>query len=174
MLAREQQQANVAHESADICVRSLASIPVETVRQVIDLICQDEYVYGAVSTDHRAPSFIQHPCVNYLGAFVNRKLVGAFVLVEASDIEIDLHSMLLKEALPYSRELGTACIAHAFSLPCIRRVTAYVSSARPTVINYCKRLGFQVEGVRKDAESRNGVFFDVVVLGVTRQSWVGN
>ena len=173
MHATAQRKPRTATQQADITVRSLANLPQDVVQRIVNTICSDEYVNAALKTDQRRPGFIAHPCVDYLGAFVDDKLVGVFALVEASDIETDLHAMLMREAIPHSRELGRACIEYALSIPGVRRLTAYVSSARPSVINYCMRLGFIHEGTRREAETRGGFLFDVHVLGMTRADCIG-
>lgn len=154
-------------------VRSLSGLPARVVESVVNAICQHPAVRSAVSTDQREPGFINSPLVDYLGAFVDEELVGVFLVIEASDLERDLHALLLPEAIAHSRVLGRACINHVFNSTGVRRVTAYVSSARPSTINYCKRLGFVSEGIRRNAESRNGFLFDVHTLGMTRSDWIG-
>jgi hypothetical protein len=154
-------------------VRSLAHMPARVVEEVVNTICAHASVARAVTTDQRAPGFISHPCVDYLGAFVGQDLVGVFMTVEASDIERDVHALLLPQALKHSRDLGAACLHWVFNDPAVQRVTAYVSSARPSTINFCRRLGFVQEGVRRHAETRAGQPHDVHVLGITRREWKG-
>ena len=92
--------------------------------------------------------------------------------IEYSDTETELHSLLLRRALKASRPLGQACINWAFNdSPIVQRVTAYVFESMLTARNYCLRLGFQIEGFRRNAFSYNGAPEGVWVLGMTRSDW---
>lgn len=133
-------------------------------------IYRDPYV-SRVGHDHRAAEPIIHPNANYLGAYVDGELVGAFLLIESGFIETDLHALLTIRALEHSRELGRLCIDAAFSDPNIQRVTAYVIEGLTTARNYCLKLGFQFEGIRRNACMQNGELLGVHILGMIRKEW---
>lgn len=141
-----------------------------TDRKAIDLLYADPYI-AQVGHDDRPAQYIDHPAVKYLGAYVNSKLVGAFVMIESGYVEKDLHSLLTKEALPHSRTLGQLCICSAFTDRNIARVTAYVMDGLTSARNYCLKIGFQSEGYRRDACRRNGQLVGVHILGITRKDW---
>lgn len=137
---------------------------------LIAQIYSDEVV-SVISTDQRTAAPINHPLASYLAAYVDGVLVGGFLLVKTTRIETDLHALLWRCALPHSREFGRMCIATAFASINVMRVTAYVSQALKTVRNYCMKLGFTSEGIRRDACSVNGIFYGVETLGMTRKEW---
>jgi hypothetical protein len=124
-----------------------------------------------VGHDHRPAAPITHPAVRYLGAYVGGSLVGAFAVIESGFIELDLHALLTKRALPYCRELGRLCLAHAFGDTAIQRVTAYITEGLESARNYCLKLGFKVEGFRRCAVQKSGRLLGVHVLGLSRQDW---
>jgi len=130
----------------------------------------DPYI-ARVGHDDRPAAPISHPHVHYLGARVDGELVGAFMIIESGFVEVDVHALLSRRALPHSRELGRLCLAQAFANPEIQRVTAYVIDGLNAARNYCLKLGFQYEGVRRCACRQGGRLRDVHTLGMTRNDW---
>jgi hypothetical protein len=132
-------------------------------------VYQDPYI-ARVGHDHRPAAPIDHPNATYLSAWVGDSFAGAFLVIKQSAVELELHALLKKSALKQSRDLGLACLAWAFAQP-ILRVTAYIIEGLEAVKNYCFKLGFKLEGCRRNACVQNGVIKDVYVLGMTRQEW---
>jgi hypothetical protein len=130
----------------------------------------DPYI-ARVGHDDRPAAPIEHPHVHYLGARVDGELVGAFMIIESGFVEVDVHALLTRRALPHSRALGRQCLAQAFANPAIERVTAYVIEGLTAARNYCLKLGFQTEGLRRNACRQNGRLLGVHVLGITRNEW---
>jgi hypothetical protein len=130
----------------------------------------DPYI-ARVGHDDRPAAPIEHPHVHYLGARVDGDLVGAFMVIESGFIEVDVHALLARRALLHSREFGRLCLAHIFANPVIERVTAYVIDGLTAARNYCLKLGFQIEGLRRNACRQNGRLLGVHVLGITRNEW---
>lgn len=131
---------------------------------------RDPYI-SRIGHDHRPAAPIEHPDVHYLGARVNGELVGAFLVIESGFIETDLHALLTRRALPHSRALGRLCLDYAFANPAIQRVTAYVIEGLTAARNYCLKLGFKTEGMRRCACQQNGRLLGVHILGMTRNEW---
>lgn len=150
-------------------VVSLALEPVKSLHTLNDLF-SDPYI-SRIGHDHRAASVIDHPHVKYLSARLNGEQVGAFMIVESGFVEIDIHAMLTKRALLHSREFGKLCLLWAFAHRHIQRVTAYIIDGLDTAKNYCMKLGFKNEGMRRDACMKNGSLVGVHILGMTRQDW---
>jgi len=132
-------------------------------------VYQDPYI-ARVGHDHRPAAPIDHPNATYLSAWVGDSFAGAFLVIKQSAVELELHALLKKSALKQSRDLGMSCLAWAFAQP-ILRVTAYIIEGLEAVKNYCLKLGFKLEGCRRNACVQNGVIKDVYVLGMTRQEW---
>ena len=136
----------------------------------LDALFRDPYI-ARVSHDDRPAAPIEHPHVHYLGARIDGELVGAFMIIESGFVEVDVHALLSRRALPHSRALGRLCLAQAFANPSVERVTAYVIEGLTAARNYCLKLGFQVEGLRRNACRQNGRLLGVHVLGITRNEW---
>lgn len=147
----------------------LAVLPLND-RAAIEALYRDPYI-ARVGHDHRAAEYIEHPAVKYLGAWIGKKIVGAFIIIESGFIELDLHALLTRQALPKSRELGRLCIAYAFQNKSIQRVTGYVIEGLEAARNYCLKLGFKDEGMRHDACMQGGRLLGVYTLGLTRKDW---
>lgn len=130
----------------------------------------DPYI-ARVGHDDRPAAPISHPHVHYLGARVDGELVGAFMVIESGFIEVDVHALLTRRALQHSRVLGRLCLDQLFANPVIERVTAYVIEGLATARNYCLKLGFKAEGVRRNACRQHGQLLGVHILGMTRNDW---
>lgn len=130
----------------------------------------DPYI-ARVGHDHRAASPIEHPAASYLGAYVDKRLVGAFLVIDSGYIERDVHALLTRAALLHSRALGRLCLAHVFADPAIARATAYIIEGLEMAKNYCLMLGFEYEGFRRDACMKGGKLVGVHTLGITRNDW---
>ena len=148
---------------------SLSLEPVKDINTISDLF-SDPYI-TRIGHDHRAASAIDHPNVKYLSARLNGEQVGAFMIIESGFVEIDIHALLTKRALPHSRDLGRLCLMWAFAQQHIQRVTAYIIDGLNTAKNYCMKLGFKNEGMRRNACMKNGALIGVHILGMTRQDW---
>lgn len=114
---------------------------------------------------------IVHPLVTYLSAFNGREFLGAYIVVKFSDYEYEAHSLLMKKATRYSRSLGELLVEWVFSHDKVMRITGYVREGIQTAVNHCLKMGFQLEGFRRDALLVNGEAKGIHVLGLTRKEW---
>ena len=137
----------------------------------LDQVYSDDYIRRAISHDGRQASAITHAVAEYLAARVGNIFCGAFLLVRSSNIEMDIHALLFKAAVRWSRWLGMQAIDHVFLSYPVERITACVFADLPTVGNYCIKLGFSYEGTRRNACKRGGVLTGVDMFGITRADW---
>lgn len=138
-------------------------------RLLLDLY-SDPYI-TRVGHDHRPAAPISHPLVTYLSASVNGEFVGAFMAIQQTAVEIDLHALLKKSAVLHSRKIGKEVIRWAFESRPILRITAYVIEGLESAKNYCLKLGMTMEGFRRDACVQHGKIKGVYILGMTRAEW---
>ena len=129
----------------------------------------DPYI-TKIGHDHRPAYPVFDQTATYLSAFVDGKFAGAFLAIKSSFIEYDLHALLKKSHIKQSRDLGRAFLLWAFAHP-IERVTAYIIEGLGSAANYCRKLGFVDEGVRRNACIQNGIKKNVYILGMTREDW---
>lgn len=125
-----------------------------------------------VGHDHRTAGPVFHPEAHYLGAAVDGKPCGGFLIIESGWVEWDVHALLHGWAWRHFREFGRMCIAHCFNVCAdLQRLTAQVLGSLTSARNYCIKLGFTVEGFRRDAVRVAGAPMGVWVLGITRRDW---
>lgn len=133
-------------------------------------IYADPYI-TKVGHDHCPAVPIIHPQVTYLTAWVGDFFAGAFMVFERA-IDFEMHSLLKKKALPWSRDLVRLCVEWAFSHP-IHRLSVQIIEGFETAKNLCLKLGFKVEGTKRNACMQGGVMRDVYQLGLLREElWV--
>lgn len=113
------------------------------------------------------PVFSEHAV--YVSAFVDGKFVGAYLAIESTQIELEVHSLLKKTATPYSRELGRAFLLWCFSKPYIRRLTGYILEGFESARNHCLKMGFTLEGVKRNAFLISGKPRNVYIMGILRE-----
>lgn len=142
-----------------------------TDRGAIERIFADPWVADKLRREGRDPGFIEHPLVSYFGAYIGDELVGVFTHIQFTRIEVEVHAALLPEALPHSRELGTLFLDSVFADPEVTRATAHIIGSLKSAVNYCLKLGFQIEGVRRDAVVQDRRLWPVVTLGLLRGEW---
>jgi hypothetical protein len=150
----------------------LAALALEHVQNLDTLteLFKDPYI-SRIGHDHRELEPIDHPHVKYLSAKLDGEQVGAFMVVESGFVEIDFHAMLSKRAIKHSRAFGQLFLEWVFAQNHLNRVTAYIIDGLNSANNYCLKLGFKYEGMRRGACLKNGQLVGVHVLGMTRHDW---
>jgi hypothetical protein len=140
-------------------------------RAAIERILRDPWIKPKITRDGREPGFIDHPLVSYFGAYVDGRLLGVFVHIQFTEIEVEVHVALLREALPHSRKLAALFMDEVFADPKVTRATAHAIGSLKSAVNFGKKLGFQYEGERRDACIQNNRLLPVITLGLLRSDW---
>jgi len=130
-------------------------------------LMRDPYI-ARVGHDHRACEPIDNECVHYYGAYLFGSFMGAFCAIESGHVDWDVHAYLRRGALSMSRELGIEFLDKLFDEQPISRVTAQIIQGLETAVNYCKRLGFEYEGYKRNACQKDGALVGVHILGLTK------
>lgn len=133
-------------------------------------VYSDPYIASRIGHDHRPAMPIAHPNVTYLSAWIGDAYAGAFMAIKQSAVELELHALLKRSSVKHSRGLALAFLNWAFAKP-IHRVTAYIIEGLNSVVNFCLKLGFVIEGVRRNACVQNGAIKNVYCLGMLREEW---
>lgn len=131
---------------------------------------QDGYIQR-VSYDDRPASPVSHPLASYVSAFINDMFVGAFLIIRFTRREVEIHALLLKQALIHSREFGKMIIDSVFANKDVMRITANVLQGLESAKNYCLKLGFKLEGIKRSVCLIKGKPTDLYILGLLRQDW---
>lgn len=133
-------------------------------------IYSDSYI-SKVSHDNKSFEPIEHPLVKYISAFVDGIFAGAFMIVHFSKTEIEIHSLLKKQFIKYSRKLGKEVIDFIFYTYDNLRLTAYIIDGLEMAKNYVIKLGFSLEGIRKDGCVKDNKIKNIYIYGLTRKEW---
>lgn len=107
----------------------------------------------------------------YLGCFVHDELVGAYLMVEYSDYEFEVHSLILDRGMYFSRRFCELMFEWVFRHKRILRLTGCVMEDLKTMRNHALKMGFKKEGFRRDALLINGEPKGLHVMGITRKDW---
>lgn len=128
----------------------------------------DPYIMKAFKIDNKTPEPILHPLVTYYTAFKDKEFMGAFIHIQQSQYDAELHIMLLKKAITHSREFGRMMIEESFKDKDVLRITAPAYGDLHTAMNYAIKLGFNLEGIKKDVALRDGKTINEYIYGITR------
>lgn len=150
----------------------MAALSISSVTNPLALreLYADPYI-ARVGHDHRSAEVLIHPDAHYFAASVDGVMVGAFLLIESGYIEVDVHALLRRQALPHCRDLGRLFLDEVFRMQHVQRVMAQVIEGLESARNYCLRLGFKNEGFKRAACMRSGQLVGVHMLGLTRTDW---
>lgn len=114
---------------------------------------------------------VSHPLARYLSARVDGKFVGAYLVIECSDFEYEVHTYLLRESVRHSRELGALLIEWVFSHSSVLRLTGLIPENIHSALNHAVKMGFKYEGFRRDAIMIDGEPKGIHMVGITRRDW---
>lgn len=114
-----------------------------------------------------------HPLAVYLSAWVGDLFVGAYLVIRFSDTEYEAHSFLRATATKHSRALGKLLLEWVFANPGVLRLTGYIREGLESARNHCLKMGFSLEGFRRDALLLNGKPCGIYVMGITKNEWCG-
>lgn len=130
-------------------------------------IYQNDYVLSAFGELHtRNP--LKSDIVKYYSCYVNGNFVGCFLEIMRSPIESEVHSLLFKKAAKYCRELARIFIRQLFESKPIVRVSTQVMQIHKSVINFCLKIGFVFEGIKKNADLKDGKLQDLILFRILR------
>ena len=130
----------------------------------LNTIYSSPYIVGAIKSN----TPVNNPLAKYISAFIDNEFLGCFLTINFSKHEIEIHSLLLEKALPYSRELGRMILSKCFNENDIMRITAPIRETSHTVKNYVKKLGFKLEGIKRNATIENDKPISVEYYGLLR------
>lgn len=130
----------------------------------------DPYIQR-VGHDHRPAAPIFHPSASYISCWVDDEFAGAFLMLKSSQVDYDMHALLLKAYRLNSRDLGKLCADYVFNKYPLDRITAPVIEGNEGARNYCQKIGFKQEGFKRDACIQNGMLKGIYIMGLTRSDW---
>lgn len=132
---------------------------------IINQFYLDPHIVAGAKRDGVMLGARDHPAIHYLICEIDAKPAGFYAVVQLNDIDWEAHVCLMKWAIPQARDFGAMVIDWLWAAGA-QRIT--VPAIKATTVNYCRRLGFSIEGVRRKAVSVNGARLDVTYLGLLR------
>lgn len=130
-------------------------------------VYQNEYVLSAFGELHtREP--LKSDFVKYHSCYADGNFVGCFLEIMRSPIESEVHSLLFKSAAKHCRELALIFIRQLFDSKPIARVCTQVMYIHRSVINFCLKIGFKIEGFKQNADLKDGVLQNMVMFRILR------
>jgi hypothetical protein len=139
---------------------------------LVDAVLSDPWIADRLRHDGRSPCYLASPAVSYLAAYVGDDLAGVFIAGRIGSYEVEAHVALYRSGTRHGRPLAALFLARAFADPTVLRVSAPVLASLPSSVNFCRRLGFVQEGVKRAACLRDGVPTDLIMFGLTREEWL--
>lgn len=124
-----------------------------------------------IGDDDQPAAPVSHPLLKYLSAWVCGQFVGAYIVIEFTAREYEIHSLLMRKATRHSRELGRLVLAWAFGHESVMRVTGYIREGIDSAVNHCLKMGFVYEGFRRNALLVDSKPHGIHILGMTRDDW---
>ena len=106
-----------------------------------------------------------------MSTWVNGVYAGAFLMIRFSKTEMEAHSLLKKEFIKHSRELGKEALEWIFNQENILRVTTHIPDYLNLAMNYVKKIGFKEEGIKRDATTKDGKITNIHLFGITKKDW---
>ena len=132
-------------------------------------VYSNPYIIRAFKKDGADFKPNKHNLIKYYSCFINSEFVGCFMHIQFTKNEIEAHSLLLKKALKYSRELGQLFIESCFKDKNVTRITTYVPADLKTAINYLLKLNWKIEGIKRNSIIKKNKELDTYMLGITRK-----
>lgn len=103
---------------------------------------------GVIHLGDADPSFVQHRCAE-LGILISKKYRNQ----------------------RYGSEAIEWALNWAFRYGGLHRVELFAYAYNEAAIRLYKRVGFKAEGCRRDAQFVNGMYWDVILLGILADEW---
>jgi len=139
-------------------------------QQHLDEIYQDPYITSPFHDNmQHQPVFV--PNSFYLSAWVNDEFAGAFLMFKYSEAEMEVHSLLKRSFVKKTRTLGKELIKWVFDFEHVLRLSTYIPSDMPSVMNYVEKIGFIPEGIKREVSTKNGSFINNHIYGITRTDY---
>lgn len=141
----------------------------ETIKRIVT----HPQVYPFLSDDGSPPASEWQPTesetVYYVAASNHRGVVGVLIFTPHNSICYEGHSALLPSVWGHGPEIGKLAMRWMFENSPCRRLIGNAPSFNPRVLAYAKRSGMQPFGVNQKSFLKDGILYDQVVLGASKE-----
>ena len=122
-----------------------------------------------ISHDHRGANPIIHPMVSYYSAFKGAEFMGAYMVIRLSPIDYEAHMLLLPKATKLQREFGYMFLESMFEQT--DSVPTIIIDGMETAKNHVTKMGFKLEGIKREAFQQNGIKKDAYMYGLLKSEF---
>lgn len=124
-----------------------------------------------IKHDHAELGYIDHPMIDYYSCFMDDDFVGCYIVAKIFPIDYEVHMLLLPTAVRNYRELGREMASILFEET--DRISTVVVDGMNSAKNYVEKLGFRLEGIKKEAFEQGGVKKDAYFYGLLKKDFIG-
>ena len=124
-----------------------------------------------IKHDHAELGYIDHPMVDYYSCFIDDEFVGCYIVAKISPIDYEVHMLLLPTEVKRHRELGLKMATILFEET--DRISTIIIDGMNSAKNYVKKLGFKLEGVKREAFEQNCIKKDAYLYGLLKKDFIG-
>lgn len=97
-------------------------------------------------------------------------LIGCYSFKRTSSITYETHAHIIKKyRRDWSLKASYATMQWAIdSLPCLHKLETAIPSKYVNALKHCLKIGFLVEGIRRESFTKDEQILDISLLGITK------
>lgn len=141
----------------------LKAIPAKSAFQLLDSELKSRLLQDGVELTGMPSDFV------YIGCFARRAPVGFISLKKITATTIEIHINIQKKYRGYARIFSKQVLGNLFKDPLINRIESNIPIIYPDVIKFVQKLGFVIEGEKREAFLKDGVQHNLVTIGLLRK-----
>lgn len=122
---------------------------------------------GSPSAEQWEPA--EHEAVYYLLVERDGEPVGTYMFVPQNSVCYEGHTALLPEAWGQGAEIGIMAQHWLFENSPCQRIVGNAPSFNQRALHYAEKTGMRAFGINRKSFLKNGVLYDQVVLGVSKE-----
>jgi len=135
----------------------------------IDFIVKCVTASWAALTDDGAPNInLYFPPMGEDTQWYRADDWGVYLLHKQNHVTWEVHTCLLPHARGKAVEIGREALAWVWENTPALRIVTQVPSFNPLALRLAKKCGFEVIGINKKSFQKNGVLYDVTLLGISK------
>ena len=144
---------------------------------LINSILTNPAIYETITQDGASPASEyktpEDDAVYYLLVEEEGEPIGLYIVHRDSMVSHKVHANILTEYRPkYSNKSAQDLIEWVFSNTDIVKLNAEIPYKYQNVISFTEKAGFTIEGIRRHAYLKDGVVYDVALLGLMKGDWL--
>jgi len=140
----------------------LKAISGENAFQLLDDELKSRILQDGVSLTIMPNDFV------YIGCFKGRNPAGFISLKKVTKTTIEIHINIQKKYRGYARIFSNQVLDNLFKDPLINRIESNIPIIYPDVIKFVQKLGFIIEGEKRESFLKDGNLHNLITIGLLR------